>query len=124
MYTFKLLDIVVQGFAFLTAIILLMTFGVYGYFYWIKVGIIGWILLSTLLNLIVFRPLSSIRKITSIFVTIITVAFGLLLFFSMTISQLNFYFEPLSYFIIVGYFVISIMELNQLKKRGEIDLDF
>lgn len=124
MFAFKLLDIVVQGFAFLTALILLMTFNVYGYFYWIKVGIIIWILLSVVFNIVVYRPLSTLRKMVSFSLLFLLLLFGTLYVFQTPVSQLNFYFKPLSFLIIFGYFAISLVELNILKKKGKIDLDF
>lgn len=124
MHTFKLLDIIVQGFAFLTAIILLLTFGVYGYFYWIKVGIILWILVSVVFNLVFYRPLTSLRKVSSILLGGILLVFGIFYTFQIPVSQLNFYFQPLSFLIILGYLTISLVELNNLKTAGEIDLDF
>lgn len=124
MYTYKLLDIVVQGFAFLTALILLLTFNVYGYFYWIKAGIIVWILISVVCNLIVYQPLSPLRKIVSFSILFLLLIFGVSYAVQVPFSQLNFYFQPLSFIIILGYFAISLVELNTLKKEGEIDLDF
>ncbi len=124
MYTFKLLDIVVQGFAFLTAIILLLTFNVYGYFYWIKAGLVVWIMLSAILNPIVYKPLSSLRKIVSFMLFFLLLVFIVLFAVDIPTPQLNYYFQPLSYLIVIGYFIISLLELNTIKKNGEIDLDF
>lgn len=124
MYTFKLLDIVLQGFAFLTAFILLLTFDVFGYFYWIKVGIILWIILSAVLNLVVYRPLSTFRRIISLFLGSALLVFGVLYAAQVPIPKLNFYFQPFSFLIIIVYFVVSIRELNKLKEKGQIDLDF
>lgn len=124
MYTFKLLDTVIQGFAFLTAIILLLAFSVYGYFYWIKVGLILWIIISMALNFVVYRPLSPLRKIVSILLTSFLVIFGIFYAIQTPVSKLNFYFQPLSFVIIIGYFAISLMELNKIKRNGKINLDF
>ncbi len=124
MYTFKLLDTVLQGIAFLSALILLIVFDAEGYFYWISVGILIWIAISIVLNLIFLKPQPTIRLITSLFLIVLVIIFAFYYYSGTPISQLNFYFQPFSIVIIVFYFFTSILEMLKMKNKGEIDLDF
>lgn len=124
MYTFKLLDTVLQGIAFLSALILLIVFDAEGYFYWISVGILIWIAISIVLNLIFLKPQPTIRLITSLFLIVLVIIFAFYYYSGTPISRLNFYFQPFSTVIIVFYFFTSILEMLKMKNKGEIDLDF
>lgn len=124
MYTFKLLDTVLQGIAFLSALILLIVFDAEGYFYWISVSILIWIAMSMVLNLIFLKPMPTLRLITSLFLLVLAIIFAIYYYSGTPIPRLNFYFQPFSIVIIVFYFFTSILEMLKMKNRGEIDLDF
>lgn len=124
MYTFKLLDTVVQGTAFLSGLILLIAFGADGYFFWINFYLLGWIITSMILNLFLFKPVKLLRVVFSFSILVLFLLFGVAYFSGVSIPRLNFYFRPFSIVIIVFYFFTSMLEMLKLKSRGEIDLDF
>lgn len=124
MYTFKLLDTVLQGTTFLSGLILLIVFQAEGYFYWINLGLIVWILISMILNLFLVKPIQLLRVISSVVLLLLIVIFGVSYFSGVRIPRLNFYFRPISLIIIIFYFFISMFEMLKMKSRGEIGLDF
>lgn len=124
MYTFKLLDIVLQGTTFLSGLILLFVFSADGYFYWINVGLIIWIFISMILNLFLVRPVTSLRKISSVVFLLLIIIFAVSYFSGISVPRMNFYFQPFSFIIIIFYFFVSMFEMIKMKSKGEIDLDF
>jgi O-antigen ligase len=124
MYSFKLIDIVLQGVAFLSAMVLLAIFSASGYFFWIKVCLIVWILMSMVLNFILYKSISSMRKITTLILLILFFIFLISYLLDVPIPRLNFYFQPLSIIVIFVYLFMSFFELNKMKSKGDIDLDF
>jgi|SRR5690554_2493172 len=124
MYNFKLLDIVLQSAAFLSAMVLLIAFGAFGYFFWIKVCLIIWIFASMILNFLLSKSISKMRKITTLMIALLFFVFLISYLLGVTLPRLNFYFQPLSIVIIFVYLFISFFELNKMKGKGEIDLDF
>src|SRR5690554_130800 len=124
MYSFKLLDIVIQGVAFISALVLLLVFNAVGYFFWIKVCLIVWILISIVSNFLLSKSVSSIRRFTSLVLFILFLIFTVSYILDVPIPRLNFYFQPMSTLIIIFYLFMSFFELNKMKNKGEIDLDF
>jgi hypothetical protein len=124
MYIFKLLDTVIQGTIFLSGLIFLTVLDADGYFYWINVCLLFWIITSMILNLILFKPLHVLRIIISLFLLLMAIVFVLSYFSGTSIPRLNFYFQPFSVIIILFYFFTSLLEMVKMKSRGEIDLDF
>lgn len=117
-------DVVLQGVVFTSSILLATIYGAYGYFYWISVGLVLWTIISIVLNFIFIKPFTSLRKIFSIVTLILTFVFLVSYLSGTTIPKLNFYYQPLSVIVILSYFFLSLFELNKIKKKGEIDLDF
>jgi hypothetical protein len=124
MFAFKLLDTAIQGTTFLSSLILLMVFDAEGYFYWINVFLLFWIVISMVFNLIYLKPVHLLRIISTLFLLVLAIIFVASYFTGTTIPRLNFYFKPFSIIIIVFYFFTSMFEMIKLKSRGEVDLDF
>ncbi|RYM34533.1 hypothetical protein ERX46_03940 [Brumimicrobium glaciale] len=124
MFAFKLLDTAIQGTTFLSSLILLMVFDAEGYFYWINVFLLFWIVISMIFNLIYLKPVHLLRIISTLFLLVLSIIFVASYFTGTTIPRLNFYFKPFSIIIIVFYFFTSMFEMIKLKSRGEVDLDF
>lgn len=124
MHTFKLLDTVIQGVTFVSALLLLFIFGAQGYFFWINLCLVVWILISMSLNLSFIKPLTNMRKISTAVLLLLFFLFGLAYLAGTSVGRMTFYYRPLSLVIIVFYFFMSITELNKMKSRDEIDLDF
>lgn len=124
MYSFKLLDAVLQGVTFVSGLLLLMIYDAYGYFFWINLGLVIWILISMVLNLIFAKPLTILRKVFSILLLVLIVLFGVAYVNDTTIPRLNFYYRPLSIILIIYYLFMSLLELTKMKGDDEIDLDF
>lgn len=124
MFRFKLVDSVLQGVTFLSALILLMVFGASGYFFWITVGLIIWILISVVLNFVFSKPVSKIRNVITLILSVLFIIFLTSYLLGVSIPRLNFYFRPLSIVVIITYLFISFLELNKVKSKEEVDLDF
>lgn len=124
MYTFKMLDVVLQGVSFVSGLLLFMIYGLYGYFYWISIGLLCWMFISMLLNFILIKPFPTFRMVISSIAIVIGLIFLAGLINGTSIPRLNFYFKPISILMIVAYFALSLMEMNQTKAKGDIDLDF
>lgn len=124
MYTFKMLDVVLQGVSFVSGLLLWMIYNLYGYFYWISFGILCWIFLSMLLNFILVKPFPTSRMVISLIAVVIGLIFLASWIGGVSFSRLNFYFKPLSILIIITYFILSLVEMNKIKAKGDIDLDF
>jgi len=124
MYSFKLIDIVIQGVTFISALVLLLVFNAVGYFFWIKVGLIVWILVSIVFNFLLSKSVSSLRRYSALIVFLLFLIFTISYILDVSIPRLNFYFKPLSTLIIIFYLFLSFFELNKLKSKGEVDLDF
>ena len=124
MYSFKLLDIVLQGVAFLSAMVFLTVFNASGYFFWIILCLIVWILVSMVLNFVLAKSLSKMRKIITLILGLLFFTFLISYLLGVSIPRLNFYYRPLSILVIFVYLFMSFMELNKMKSQGEVDLDF
>ena len=124
MYSFKLLDIVLQGVAFLSAMVFLTVFSASGYFFWIILCLIVWILISMVLNFVLAKSLSKMRKIITLILGLLFFTFLISYLLGVSIPRLNFYYRPLSILVIFVYLFMSFIELNKMKSQGEVDLDF
>ncbi len=124
MYNFKLIDVVIQGATLLSGLVLLFAFGATGYFFWISLCLVVWILISLLLNLLFAKPLSNQRKMVTLVLSTLFFGFLVAYLFNVSIARLNFYYKPLSLVVIISYLYLSFSELNKMKSKGEVDLDF
>ncbi len=124
MYNLKLLDIVIQGVGFLIALMLLIVFGAYGYFYWISIGLMGWVLVSTLLHFFVVGKMGTFRIIyLFIFVGLLLIG-GVTMLFDVAFAKINFYLRPFSILALLLYIILTISEFQQVKAPRKEDLDF
>ncbi len=124
MYNLKLLDIVIQGVGFLIALMLLIVFGAYGYFYWISIGLLGWVIVSTLLHLFVVGKMGTFRIIyLFIFVGLLLIG-GIFMLFDVVFAKINFYLRPFSILALLLYIILTISEFQQVKAPRKEDLDF
>src|SRR5690554_6444671 len=108
MQSFKLLDTVIQGVTFVSALLLLIIFGAQGYFFWFNLCLVVWILISMSLNLSFLKPLTSLRKVFTLIVLILFAVFALAYGADVPLPRINFYYRPLSLVLIVSYFFMSI----------------
>lgn len=124
MRTLKLIDIVLQGTALLVGLMFLFVFGSSGYLYWINMGILGWIVLSSVLHFIISKKQGTARIIyISMYGLLIIV--GISAHFSgVSFPRINFYLQPLSYLFILFYLILSIMEYQEHRIPKEDTLDF
>ncbi|MGM0479607.1 MAG: hypothetical protein ACQERC_10325 [Bacteroidota bacterium] len=124
MYNLKLLDIVIQGVGFLIALMLLLVFGAYGYFYWISMSLMGWVLISTLLHFFIVKKMGTFRLIyLSIFVGLLLIG-GITMLFDVSFAKINFYLQPFSILALLLYIILTIGEFQQVKAPRREDLDF
>lgn len=123
MFVFKLIDVIIQGVALLNALLLLIVFQASGYFYWITLGLMIWIVISSIIDLFTNKEKMVLRKIVLIFLGALLLLFAFL-YFTSTLGILNFYFRTLSVIVICIYLLTSILELNSLQKSGKESLDF
>jgi hypothetical protein len=123
-YGLKLLDIVIQGTAILSGFMLYIVFDVYGYFYWIIMGVLCWILMSSILHLLFLKRMSMVRIMFSTIFTLAIVLMGIAYLTGASFPKINFYLEPLSFVFSLIYLLLCISELPRLKSDERESLDF
>ena len=123
-YGLKLLDVVIQGTAILSGLMLYIVFDVYGYFYWIIMGVLGWIFMSTLLHIIFLKKIILIRVLFSAIFSLGILIMGIAYLTGTTFPRINFYLEPLSFIICLLYLVLCISEITSTKSADKESLDF
>ena len=120
----KLIDIVLQGTALMVGLMFLFVFGGSGYLYWINMGILGWIVLSSILHVIISKKLG-LGRIVYISIYGLAITAGLVAYFSgVSFGRINFYLQPLSYIFILFYLILSIMEYQEYRIPKKDTLDF
>lgn len=124
MRALKLIDIVVQGTAFLIGMMFFFVFGGSGYLYWIMMGLLGWINVSSLLHLVTVRKFGIGRIIFLSVYGLLLIGGGLALASGVSFSRINFYLMPLSYLFVILYMVLSIVEYQNTRVPKEDVLDF
>lgn len=124
MRALKLIDIVVQGTAFLIGMMFFFVFGGSGYLYWIMMGLLGWIIVSSLLHLVTVRKFGIGRIIFLSVYGLLLIGGGLALASGVSFSRINFYLMPLSYLFVILYMVLSIIEYQNTRVPKEDVLDF
>jgi hypothetical protein len=120
----KLIDVVIQGTAILSGFMLYIVFDVYGYFYWIIMGVICWIFMSTILHLLFLKKMTIVRILFSAIFTLALVIMGTAYLTGVSFSKINFYLEPLSYVFSMLYLFLCISEMSSLKHDNRESLDF
>lgn len=124
MRALKLIDIVVQGTAFLIGMMIFFVFGASGYLYWIMIGLLGWIIVSTLLHLVSVGKFGLGRIIFLSIYALFMLGGALALASGVSFSRINFYLMPLSYLFVILYMVLSIIEYQNNRVPKEDVLDF
>lgn len=120
----KLIDIVLQGTALMIGLMFLFVFGGAGYLYWINIGILGWIVISSLLHIVIAKKLG-LGRIIYISIYGVSILIGLIAYFSgVSFARINFYLQPLSYVFILFYLILSIMEYQEHRIPKKDTLDF
>ncbi len=120
----KLIDIVLQGTALMIGLMFLFVFGGSGYLYWINIGILAWIVISSILHFLVFKKMS-VGRMVYVSVYGLAILVGVIAHFSeVTFGRINFYLQPSSYMFILFYLILSIMEYQQYRIPKEDTLDF
>lgn len=120
----KLIDIVLQGTALMIGLMFLFVFGGSGYLYWINIGILGWIVLSSILHVFIAKKLG-LGRIVYISIYGVSIIAGSLAYFTgVSFGRINFYLQPLSYIFILFYLILSIMEYQEYRIPKKDTLDF
>jgi hypothetical protein len=120
----KLIDIVLQGTALLVGIMFLFVFGGAGYLYWINMGILGWIVVSSLLHIVIIKK-QGVGRIAFVSIYALAILAGLIAHFSdVSFARINFYLQPLSYMFIIFYLILSMLEYQEHRTPKEDALDF
>src|SRR5690554_907058 len=124
MYNFKLIDVVIQGATLFSGLVLLFAFGATGYCFWVSLCLVVWILLSLVVNLLFAKRVSSQGEMGTLVLSTLFFGFLVAYLFDVSIARLNFYYKPVSLVVIISYLYLSFSELNKMKSKGEVDLDF
>lgn len=124
MRALKLIDIVVQGTALLVGLMFLFVFGGAGYLYWINLGILCWIVVSSLLHIVIIKK-QGVGRIAFVSIYALVILAGLIAHFSdVSFARINFYLQPLSYMFIIFYLILSMLEYQDHRIPKEDTLDF
>tara|TARA_B100000508_G_C11465884_1_gene282612 strand:+ start:106392 stop:106766 length:375 start_codon:yes stop_codon:yes gene_type:complete len=124
MRALKLIDIVLQGTSLLIGFMFLFVFGGSGYLYWINMGILGWIAISSILHVVVIKKQNVGRIIYVSIYGLALIGGGIAHFSGVSFPRINFYLQPASYLFIIMYLILSIIEYQEYRIPKEDTLDF
>lgn len=125
MRALKLVDIVIQGTAFLIGLMILFVFGGAGYMYWITMGLLIWILVSSIIHVVAVKKLGAGRMVLLILYGVLALLGGIAMFgFGYSFARINFYLTPLSYLFVILHMVLCIVEYQNYRTPKEEMVDF